>query len=221
VGTEEEWLSLGADPKRYWNLAYIDPSDARYWHDAAMATQHCGKLPPQRPFVMRTFKSPEFRLSPCNVSPTLCGHMCFALCQTPPPTTLLLPLAVPWVQAGCTWVHWQHHLLAGQGRDLWLQGCAPQEHVELDGPHRGRVPTGHGEVRAVALHQHLPSSAVAEQPGAGKCNVAFGSVCAFSSTWSVVQPNIGYSPPCLQTLYVNNNGTPFTRAGLSVYFANM
>lgn len=77
IGTEAEWLQLGAPARAWWSHAYLSPEDARYWHDAAMSTHFAGYIPPVRPKVARTLKAPEFKSSPCQVC-----HALAALCRT-------------------------------------------------------------------------------------------------------------------------------------------
>lgn len=67
LGTKDEWVSLGARPDRWWEKACIDESDARFWHDAAMAGMMAGYIPSWRPKSIRTLKAPQFRSTPCLV----------------------------------------------------------------------------------------------------------------------------------------------------------
>lgn len=67
LGTEEEWVSLGAHPDRPFDPAYLSPMDCRLWHDACMACMTAGYMPPWRPKTLRTLKAPEWKDAPCTV----------------------------------------------------------------------------------------------------------------------------------------------------------
>ena len=67
LGTKDEWVSLGARPDRWWEKAFIDEDDARFWHDAAMAGMMAGYIPSWRPKSIRTLKAPQFKSQPCLV----------------------------------------------------------------------------------------------------------------------------------------------------------
>jgi hypothetical protein len=67
LGTEEEWVSLGARRSQWWELAEIDVPDARFFHDAALAGVMAGYMPALRPKVVRTLKAPEHAASPCTM----------------------------------------------------------------------------------------------------------------------------------------------------------
>ena len=71
LGTQEEWVELGARPSVWWELAYLDKDDCRMWHDTNLACAVAGYTPPFRPKVYRTLKSPEFADSLCQVGTVL------------------------------------------------------------------------------------------------------------------------------------------------------
>lgn len=71
LGTEEEWVELGARPDRWWEKAWLSPEDARLWHDACMASMVAGYIPCMRPKVLRTLKVPDYSGTPCHV-----GFLC-------------------------------------------------------------------------------------------------------------------------------------------------
>ena len=82
VGTMEEWVELGANPREWWAQAWLSPEDARLWHDVALACKLAGYQPPWRPKVYRTLKAPQFHKADCQVG---CACMC-----------------IPWAKQCCT-----------------------------------------------------------------------------------------------------------------------